>query len=298
MLDTKTEKVKRVISFSGGSTSAYMARLLQLKNTGDYDLKYVFANTGCEAEETLQFIDRCAKEWDMDIVWIEARVIQGRVSSQFNLVDFETAAREGEPFERVIEKYGIPNPAYPHCTRELKVNPMNAWIKSIGWKDQERCIGIRVDEIDRMSKLAKKNKLVYPLISPYPTNSAQIYEWWAKQPFKLELDQFKGNCTTCYKKTYRKLATVMQETPEAFDFFERMEKQHGLSGHNLDGTKRKFFRGHRTVQDIRDMAAKSDFIPFVGNLLQKDPLLEATNGCSESCEAFGDESLQDNEGGG
>jgi len=45
------------------------------------------------------------------------------------LVTFETASRNGEPFEEMIQKYGITNMQSPQCTRNLKglPRPSTAW---------------------------------------------------------------------------------------------------------------------------------------------------------------------------
>ena len=48
-----TTKKPIVVSFSGGRTSAYMAKLLMEKSKSP--LVFVFANTGKEREETLNF---------------------------------------------------------------------------------------------------------------------------------------------------------------------------------------------------------------------------------------------------
>lgn len=51
-----------VCSFSGGETSAYMAIKLKEKNP---DTAFVFANTGEENEETLEFVDKESMGWLM-----------------------------------------------------------------------------------------------------------------------------------------------------------------------------------------------------------------------------------------
>ena len=49
-------KQKLLVSFSGGETSAFMAQWLWKHKQDEYDMIFVFANTGQENEETLQII--------------------------------------------------------------------------------------------------------------------------------------------------------------------------------------------------------------------------------------------------
>ena len=119
-----------LVSFSGGETSAFMAQWLWTHKQDDYNMIFVFANTGLENEETLEFVEQCSKHFGFNVTWVEAKVHHGeRISSGFKIVDYESASRKGEPFEDVILKYGIPNQSAPICTRELKQNPIKAFAK-------------------------------------------------------------------------------------------------------------------------------------------------------------------------
>lgn len=280
-----------VVSFSGGKTSAFMARWLQINMAHEYDIKYIFANTGQEEEQTLEFVSHCAGFWNMDIVWVEAKVNHERgVGTRHKVVSFGTASRNGEPFEEVIKKYGIPNQAYPHCTRELKLAPINSYVASQGWDDRLMAVGIRADEIDRMSQSAKQNGIIYPLISMHPTTLDDVNLWWESQPFNLDLPQYRGNCLTCWKKSVRKLCTIFKDTPRAFDFFDRMERIHGLAGHNVDGTPRTFFRKNRDVSDIKLLTLDPEFTPFIpSEINQPDLFWDAAGACSESCDIYADD---------
>jgi hypothetical protein len=81
-------------------------------------------------------------------------------------VSFDTASRNGEPFEEVIKKYGLPGAGgYMHCTRELKANPIRDYAMSLG--EHQMAIGIRVDEIDR----------IFGLIPDHAT--VIVVNWWA-----------------------------------------------------------------------------------------------------------------------
>ena len=58
-----------VCTFSGGRTSAFMGLMLnEHPKYKDFDKVFIFANTGKERQETLDFIDRCDKEWNLNIV--------------------------------------------------------------------------------------------------------------------------------------------------------------------------------------------------------------------------------------
>lgn len=283
-----------VVSVSGGRTSGFMAGWLK-KHYKDGDLKFVFANTGLEHENTLIFVDKLDKYFNLDLQWLEADVQPKKGDgTRFKKVCFDTASRNGKPFEDVIEKYGIPSVAFPHCTRELKVAPIDAWARenAKGW---HKAIGIRIDEIDRMAADAKKRKIIYPLISMVKANKPMVLDFWAKMPFDLDLEEHYGNCVTCYKKTDRKLFTILKETPEWFDFFERMEKEHGYS--KIAGKEKQaaiFFRGNRTVamlkKELLDMGDQFQSFTEAKRLNQIDMFggnsLDILDGCEESCEAF------------
>lgn len=265
------------VSFSGGKTSAYMAKRLKDEYSQAYEMAFIFANTGEENEETLIFVDRCDREWQLNLIWVEAEVHHDkRLGSTHRLVNFTTASRKGEPFKEVIKKYGIPNKAYPHCTRELKLNPMESYFRSLGWTDYLRAVGIRIDEPKR---LGTKRGIVYPLAHWFSTTKVEINDWWEEQPFTLNLPEHRGNCKWCWKKSLSKHIRIAQETPEVFDFPARMERDYGLAGHNEDGRPRTFFREHRSTRDIITLAQLLN-APKITN----DP--DENSGCSESCEAF------------
>ena len=281
------------ISFSGGKTSAFMTKWLLDNKRDEYDeIIVTFANTGQEREETLEFVNECDKEFGFNTVWLEADVIHEKnKGTKHKVVSFATASRNGEPFEQVISKYGIPNQAYPHCTRELKLAPMSSYIKSLGWNKGEykTAIGIRADEMDRVNSKMKELNLVYPLCEQMKASKESIAEWWSKQSFNLNLREHEGNCSWCWKKTDRKLFTLLHDNPLIFDFPERMESLYGLAGHNVDGNKRVFFRRNRDVSALKEAASK----PF--NRWNEDKQLrikdfdyemDSAGGCSESCEVY------------
>lgn len=150
-----------LVSFSGGKTSAYMARRLQLELAGHFILIFVFANTGQEREETLVFVDQCDREYGFGVVWVEAVIDpQPGNGTRHKVVNFHTAARDGEPFEEMIKKYGIPNKSYPHCTRELKEHEGNcAWC----WKKSIRKHLRLINERPQIFDFPRRMEQLYPM---------------------------------------------------------------------------------------------------------------------------------------
>ena len=301
-IKNRSKKKSLVVSFSGGRTSGYLTnRLLKEEKKHWKDILVIFANTGQEHEKTLEFINNCDERFGFNTVWIEAVTHLGeRKSATSKIVDFKTASRDGVPFEGVISKYGIPWSKAPHCTRELKEQPIKHYLRSIGLdlKDRYMAIGIRADESHRMAKNATKHNLIYPLID-WDIEKEDVLDWWETQNFDLEIPEHLGNCVWCWKKSYKKLMTVMTEHPEYFEFPEKMEKKYGKTGviakkmlNNgvLKGQKTmKFFRGFRTVKDIKEMV-DDGFEKFID--LHH---LHITDGCAESCEPFIAEESDDND---
>ena len=280
--------MKLHIAFSGGKTSAYMTKWLLENKAHEYDdVAVVFANTGQENEKTLQFVDRCDREWNLKTVWVEAVVNPEKgKGTGFKIVDYTTDSRKGEPYEEMIKKYGIPNRAYNHCSRELKLQPSQAYLRSLGWLKggYHTAIGIRSDEIERISAKTNENFIVYPLIEWHPVTKQDVYEFWDLQGFKLGLKEHEGNCSWCWKKSKRKLLTLAIETPEIFDFPERMERDYG--GVNAPDRPRKFFRGNQSTLELFE-EAKKPFNKYQDNNYLDDLLgLDEPGGCSESCEPF------------
>ena len=295
-------KNRLLVSFSGGETSAFMTYHLLYVWPHDYDeIAVVFANTGQENEATLNFVHECDKQLNFGSVWVEAETqFNQRKAPNAKIVTFETASRDGHPFEDMIKKHGVPNQAFPHCTRELKLAPIYSYLASAGWKKgtYDIAIGIRADEIDRMSVKAAKNRIIYPCIK-YKITKPVINSWWKTMPFRLDLKGYQGNCKWCWKKSDRKVMTLMLENPEFFDFPARMEKNYGFIGPEFklhadklaDDYRRVFFRKNRSTDNMRLMCEElpKEFKKAADDAVIYDPNWDVAGGCGESCEVFTDE---------
>lgn len=234
-----------VISFSGGRTSAYMLwRVLQENGGLPPEAKVCFANTGKEEEATLQFVNDCSVNWGVPVTWIEY-VSHEEADRRFKKVTYETASRNGEPFEEVIRHYGkLPNPINKSCTAELKIRAVARYLKAIGWEEWTAMVGIRADEQRRAAKLRADRKAETP-IAPLAMDGvdiAQIEAFWATQPFKLELTTFNGktlagNCDLCYLKPAGQILSLIQEKPMRAVWWAKMEM---LAATITDGNANRF----------------------------------------------------------
>ena len=275
------------ISFSGGRTSGYMTHRLIKELSDEYDFIVTFANTGMEHEKTLEFVNNCDKFFRFNTIWLEAVVNEEkRVGTEHRIVSFETASRKGEPFEDVIKKYGVPNPSFLHCTRELKLQPMNSYLRSLGIKVKEipTAIGIRNDETRRVNKKAAEVQIIYPLIDMWPTDKLDVLDWWEQQDFDLGLDEWDGNCKGCYKKSFKKIFLQLEQDPTMLDWHIKMEDLYKNNGAGGDkGYSRVFFRGNLSARDVLKLKQEAD------NGLQSKIDQTISGGCSESCEVYSTE---------
>lgn len=273
-----------------------MTHLCLTKWADRYDERVVlFANTGEENEQTLEFVHNCDTRLGFNTVWLEADIQKKGEGTTHNLVTFETASRRGEPYEAFIQKFGIPNQKFPQCTRELKARPIRSYIRSLGWgTDYDVAIGIRADESHRRTNItASGGRVLYPFLDWQPMTKPDVNAFWVGQPFRLDLAGYQGNCKWCWKKSFRKLCTIMDENPTAFDFPARMEALYDTVGpefskKEVPGYKRTFFRGNLSVQDIRDMHATGDWTKAENDAIvtssNKEVPMDTDAGCKDSCE--------------
>ena len=246
-----------LISLSGGRTSAYMLWhiLAEAGGTLPERAKVVFANTGKEMPETLDFVQQCGERWNVPITWLEYTREAKKVGYQ--VVSHNSAARDGEPFEALIraKKY-LPNVVARFCTSELKVLTIKRYLVAEGWKRWTSAIGIRADEVRRVKTAPTRERWVtwYPLNDAGVTK-AEVMAFWRDQPFDLKLmgprgSTPKGNCDGCFLKSEATLAMMWREHPDRMKWWADME-----------GITNSTFNKSRSYQSLGQFVAdQSDWI--------------------------------------
>lgn len=214
------------ISFSGGRTSAYMLWRVIQSGGGQLPCQAIvcFANTGKEDEATLKFVQDCSEQWNVEIHWLEYR----DADPAFERVTFDTASRQGEPFEALIKKRNyLPNPVTRFCTAELKIRTIHKYLKSLGWDHNETMdwVGMRADEQRRAAKIADKSRI--PLVTAGITKE-DVGAFWKAQTFDLGLPNnngvtMHGNCDLCFLKGGAQVLSLIAEKPERAIWWAKME---------------------------------------------------------------------------
>ena len=304
-----------LISFSGGRTSAMMTKYLLDNYQHIYDMEVVFSNTGHERHATLDFVKRCDDLLNFNTVWIEPVI--NDIGTKCKVVNYETAytnlKKNGiDPFEEMIKKYGIPNIKNPHCSRELKSRAIRAYMRDykahrkINYKT---AIGFRSDEPKRLNwEKAKANKLIY-LAQLGKATKEDVNKFWINQPFDLEIKSYEGNCILCWKKSDRKLFTIIREGLTSNDteliseieWLEHIHKKYGNyvkkeRAEKQGQVKSNMFRGDRDiiqmVEESKDLTLiefaqdESHIIDTSLQLSMFNESLDMSGGCHGSCEPF------------
>jgi hypothetical protein len=212
------------ISFSGGRTSAFMLKFIfEHPKYNDYNKLVLFANTGKEKQETLDFVHQVEKNWNIPIIWIEAQINDFGKGPTPKVVNYQTASRDGEPFSELIKKLGLPNKGFRHCTRDLKQVPMHKYAKEFfNGENYLTAIGIRADEAHRVSK---NPEYIYPLFENN-IDERFVRLFWEKQSFDLNLKDYEGNCDLCFLKSIRKKLTIIKENPSVADWWKHHEERY------------------------------------------------------------------------
>ena len=224
-------------------------------------IQVVFCNTGDELPETYDFVQAFTDKLGVKITWLERAGEKTNLPARLKLVDYDMAARNGEPFDAMlIKKKRLPNVVQRACTSDLKVSLSHAYARGVlGWKKYSKVIGFRGDEIARFIKLFECDKKgrdswkreglppQCPMVRASVSN-AIVKEFWKDQPWRLEIESWEGNCSGCFLKGTKILVAMERKRPGVLN---RMRDRERLFRTKVSGFKKSAqFDKERTYEEI------------------------------------------------
>ena len=176
--------MKKVVSFSGGRTSAYLCHLMMERFKGDVD--FVFMDTGAEHPKTYEFINNVDKEImkgglahirtsytpigtksgnEFEIMKLPKFAltissIKGRLIRGLQVIGDKFIGCNLRSWEGMTKKYGVPYIGGMFCNDRMKLVPYNKYCDFVyGKKNYQTWLGIRFDEPARLVGDNKKKSL-------------------------------------------------------------------------------------------------------------------------------------------
>ena len=242
-----------VLNVSGGRSSAYMLKQVLDAHGGSLPdrTEAVFANTGRERPETLDFVAALTEQWGVPVTWLEFDYRPDRESGsggtkyRARVVSRESASLAGEPFTALLDSGAwLPSMTARVCTSELKVGTIDRhlWQRhGLTRRQTRKLIGFRFDEPARWKPaLYQACEVAYPMVEAGVT-AGDVAEFWRRQPFDLGIDSERGNCDCCYLKPRANLLATIREEPARADWWIEAERRKGRTfriGESFETLKR------------------------------------------------------------
>lgn len=206
---------RHVLGLSGGKDSAALAVYMR-QSRPDLDIDYFFTDTGEELPEVYEFLGLLEGYLGKPIARLNPRR------------DFQFWLREYNHF--------LPNPQSRWCTRKLKLNPFEQWVRpwlAAGDKVTSY-VAIRADEEYREGYSAKADNLVVKLpfreagvdkagvidiLESSGVGYPKYYEW-----------RSRSGCTFCFFQQKIEWVRLKERHPDAYEAAKALEKdalEHG-----------------------------------------------------------------------
>jgi hypothetical protein len=272
--------MKKVVSFSGGRTSAYLCYLMK-KIHGD-NVDFIYMDTGAEHPKTYEFIRRVNDEFGLNLTCLRTDFSSPLgAGNGFAIVDINSIGPDLKPFSEMIAKYGVPYIGGMFCTDRMKLVPFTKYCQEkYGRGNYEIWLGIRADEPKRLTP--KKAIRYLAEISDFEKDD--ILEFWHEMPFDLDLPEHLGNCVFCPKKSNLKLAAAQRDEPEFYHEFLTMLYGRSVRHDNKTGHWSQMYRGKKSLEQVVAMFDGSTGSEIKSRI--RGAKMTDTGSCSESCEVF------------
>jgi hypothetical protein len=184
----------------------------------DFNKLYVFANTGQEKVETIDFLRDIVKFWNIPLNLIEGKysTVNG-IGVKHTVIDsFDNLDMDSKVFEAAIEHLnknkwvGVPNQAVPYCSEYLKKRPIHSLAKEVfNGEPYITALGYRKEDMPKRityQELKETPNKIAPLLTDFthPVGIPFIDEFFDAMPFKLGIHSEFGNCELCHKRSEKK----------------------------------------------------------------------------------------------
>ena len=274
--------MQKVVSFSGGRTSAYLVWLIEKTKKAGEKIVYIFMDTGAEHQKTYDFVRAVAKNFGVEIICLRVCITPelGKANG-YKLIPIDEIGPDLKPWSGMVKKYGVPYFGGAFCTDRMKLGPFTKYCNEhFGKGNYETWLGIRADEPNRLSK---KDGIRY-LAEISDLDKQDVIDWWRKQDFDLGIDEWLGNCVFCMKKSDLKLAAAQRDEPASYiDFLECINSDDVRVGEKV-GRVSSMYRRKRSLEQVI-----ATFDGSTGDEIKsriRGGKMVESGSCSESCEVF------------
>ena len=223
----------------------------------DYNKAYVFANTGMERPETIEFLKKIRQVWGIPLTLIEGTYSNVmNVAVGYKIVHWPNLDMEAKVFEGCIMHMnkgtfdGLPNQEAPYCSERMKTIPCNKFANDIfNGEKFIRAIGFRREDMPKRiswPEIKEDKNRIFPLLTDFyePIGLLELNAWWNIQPFQLGINSKLGNCELCWKKSDKNLVEVIRSGTRFVEWWKKMEDQYGNTS----------FRSRKSIADFVAMA--------------------------------------------
>lgn len=275
--------MKKVVSFSGGRTSAYLCKLM-IDKFGVENVDFIFMDTGAEHPKTYEFIKKVNNEFGLNLIYLRGDFNQplGR-GVDYKVVNVDDIKPDLKPFSEMMTKYGVPYIGGMFCTDRMKLTPFKKYCNdTYGKGNYETWLGIRADEPRRLGE--KKGIRYLAEISDF--EKQDVLDFWKDMDFDLDIPEQLGNCVFCPKKSNLKLAAAQRDEPEFYVNWLDMLYGDSVRVDNKTGHWSKMYRGQQSLEQLI-----ATFDGSTGEEIKsrmRGAKMQDTGSCSESCEVFND----------
>jgi hypothetical protein len=239
--------MKKVVSFSGGRTSAYLCKLI-IDKFGRDNVDFIFMDTGAEHCKTYEFIKNVNDELNLNLTCLRTDFSSPLgAGNGYTVVSIDSIQHDLKPFSEMIEKYGVPYIGGMFCTDRMKLVPFKKYCQEkYGKGNFETWLGIRADETNRL----KQKKEIRYLAEISDFDKKDVLDFWSNMPFDLEIPEQLGNCVFCPKKSNLKLAAAQRDDPALYHDFLNMIYKDSVRHDSKTGHWSKMYRGKKSLEQI------------------------------------------------